>query len=138
MIQFILEAKAIYSHGKIVNTYIVYEVSNNNINNSNYPTIKNSSFVAVSLTKNADIDKYKYFGYEIGFDGHGYYSHPSGGNGRNVIIFGVDMNSCTKIDNRKKYVLILVLGPVQRLEHTLWAKKCIQLILMKIMFELAL
>ena len=28
--------------------------------------------------------------------------HPSGEDGPNVIIFGVDMNSSTKIDNRKK------------------------------------
>ena len=46
-------------------------------------------FGAVSLTKNADIDKYKYSGYGIGFDRHW---HPSGGTGKNVIIFGVDMN----------------------------------------------
>ena len=65
------------------------------------------------MTKNADIDKYKYFGYGIGFDGHGSYSHQSGRNGRNAIIFGVDMSSFTKIDNRKKYILILGLGPTQ-------------------------
>ena len=28
----------------------------------------NCLFVAISLTKNADIDKYKYSGYGIGFD----------------------------------------------------------------------
>ena len=39
--------------------------------------------------------KYKYFG-------HGSYSHPSGGNGRNVIIFGVDMSSSTKLTIEKK------------------------------------
>ena len=50
-------------------------------------------FDAVSSTKDADSDKYKYFGYGIGFDGHGSSSHPSGGNKRNVIIFGVDMIS---------------------------------------------
>ena len=45
-------------------------------------------FGAVTLTKNADIDMYKYSGYGIGFDDrHGFFSHPSGGNGRNVIIF---------------------------------------------------
>ena len=45
-------------------------------------------FGAVSLTKNANIDMYKYSGYGIGFDDrHGFFSHPSGGNGRNVIIF---------------------------------------------------
>ena len=32
-----------------------------------------------------------------------FFSHPSGGTGRNVIIiFGLDMNSRTKIDNTKK------------------------------------
>ena len=33
--------------------------------------------------------------------------HPSGGTGRNVITFGVDMSSTTKINNRKKDILIL-------------------------------
>ena len=66
-------------------------------------------FGAVSLTKNADIDKYKYFGYGIRFDRHGSFSNPSGGAGRNVIIFGADMSSSTKIYNGKKRVLIL--GP---------------------------
>ena len=80
-------------------------------------------FGAVSLTKNADIDKYKYSGYGIGFDRHGFFSHPSGGTGRNVIIFGVDMSSSTKIDNRKKDILILGKGPIQGLEHTLTAEK---------------
>ena len=74
------------------------------------------------MTKNADITD-KYFGYGIGFYGHGSYSHPNGGNGRNVIIFGVDMSSSTKIDNRKKDILILALGPTQGLEHTLSAEK---------------
>ena len=59
-------------------------------------------FGAVSLTKNADIDKYKYSGYGIGFDRHGFFSHPSGGTGRNVIIFQADMNSSAKIDNMKR------------------------------------
>ena len=38
--------------------------------------------------------------------------------GRNVIIFGVDMRSASKIDNRKKDILILGKGPTQRLEQT--------------------
>ena len=54
------------------------------------------------MTKNADIDRYKYSGYGIGFDRHGIFSFPGTGFGRNVIIFGVDMSSSTKIDNRKK------------------------------------
>ena len=39
--------------------------------------------LAVSLTENADIDKYKYAGYGIGFDRHGFFSYLSGGAGRN-------------------------------------------------------
>ena len=83
----------------------------------------NCLFGAISLTKNADIDKYKYSGYGIGFDRHGSFSFPGTGLGRNVIIFGVDMSSSTKIDNRKKDILILGKGPTQGLEHTLSAEK---------------
>ena len=93
-----------------------------NINISDCLTLENCLFGAVSLTKNADIDKYKYSGYGIGFDRHGSFSFPGTGLGRNVIIFGVDMSSSTKIDNRKKDILILGKGPTQGLEHTLSAK----------------
>ena len=75
------------------------------------------------MTKNADIDKSGYSGYGIGFDGHGSFSFPSYGLGRNIIIFGVDMSSSTKIDKRKKDILILGKGPTQRLEHILSAEK---------------
>ena len=83
-----------------------------------YPTLANALFGAVKLTKNSDIDKYKYFGYGIGFNGRRFYSHPRGGTGRNVIIFGVDMNSSSHIDNKGKDILILGKGPTQGLgEH---------------------
>ena len=77
----------------------------------------------VSLTKNTDIDRYKYSGYGVRFDRHRSYSYPSGGTGRNAIIFGVDMSSSKKIDNRKNDILILGKGPTQGLEHTLSAEK---------------
>ena len=48
--------KVNYSHGKIMNIYIVYEISKN-YSVSTYPTLENCFFGAVSLTKNADIDK---------------------------------------------------------------------------------
>ena len=44
------------------------------------------------------------------------------------------MSSSTKIDNRKKDILILGKGPTQGLEHNVFVKvlkKCIQLILQK-------
>ena len=62
--------KITYDHGKVVNIYIVYEKSKN-FNISSYPTFENCLFGAVSLTKNADIDKHKYSGYRIAFDRHG-------------------------------------------------------------------
>ena len=74
-------------------------------------------------TKNADIDRYEYSGYGIGFDRHGSFSFPGTGLGRNVIIFGVDMSSLIKIDNREKKFLILGKGPTQGLEHSMSAEK---------------
>ena len=59
--------KVTYNHGKIVNICIVYEISEN-YSIRTYPTLENYLFGAVSLTKNADIDQYKYSGYVIGFD----------------------------------------------------------------------
>ena len=50
-----------------INIYIVYEISVSDPNN-NYPALENCLFGAVKLTRNADIDKYKYFEYGIGFD----------------------------------------------------------------------
>ena len=114
--------KVIFNHGKVVNIYIVYEISKS-INISDYPTLENCLIGAVTLTKNADIDRYGYSGYEIGFDRHGNFPFPGTGLGRNVIIFGVDMSSPTKIDNRKKDILILGKGPTQGLEHLLSAEK---------------
>ena len=108
-------------HGNIVNIYIVYEITSD-YKDINYPTLENCLFGSVKLTKNADIDKYGYSGYGIGFDRETSFSI---GNktGENVIMFGVDMSSSSKIDTWKKYILILGKGPTQGLEHTLSAEK---------------
>ena len=66
-----------------------------------YPVLENSLFGAVKLVKNADIDKYKYSGYDTRFDRHGSFSVDSGF-GKNVIIFGVDMSSLYTMITRKK------------------------------------
>ena len=89
------------------------------INISNYLTLENCLLGAIILTKNVDINKYKYSGYGIGFDKNGSFSSPGIGLGRNAITFEVDMNPSTNIDNRKKDILILGKGPTQELEHTL-------------------
>ena len=74
-------------------------------------------FRAVSLTKHADIDQYKYSGYGIGFDRKGKFSV---GNRfrRNCIIFGVAMSSSVHVENKKKNILILGEGPTQGLDGT--------------------
>ena len=64
------QPKISYTHGKVVNIYIVYELgaSSSNVND---PTLKNCLFGAVTLTKNADIDNNGYSGYKIGIDRRG-------------------------------------------------------------------
>ena len=90
-----------YTHGTIVTIYIVYELSASS-SHSNDPTLKDSLFGAVRLTKNADINNYPYSGYRIGFDRKSSFSFPGGGFGQIVIIFGVDMSSSVHVDNKKK------------------------------------
>ena len=107
--------------GDIVNIYIVYEMTSD-YKDINYLPLENCLFGSVKITKNADIDKYGYSGYGIGFDRETSFSF---GNeiGKNVIIFAVDMSSSAKIDNRKKDILILGKEPMQGLEHTLSTEK---------------
>ena len=93
--------KITHTHGKILSIYIVYELTGSN-SDDNDPTLKNSLFGAVTLTKNPDIDQYGYSGYGIGFDKRGSFSFPGGGFGSNVIIFEVDMSSSVHVDNKKR------------------------------------
>ena len=111
-----------FTHKKVLNIYIVYELRESSSNFSD-PTLKNCLFGAVTLTKNAGIEKYKYSGYGIGFDRRSSSSFPDSGFGKNVIIFGADMSSSIHIDNNKKDILVLGRGPTQGLESTLTAEK---------------
>ena len=114
--------KSTFNHGKTVNIYIVYELRKTYL--KSHPTLVNCLFAAVSITKNADIDKNKYSGYRIRFDRTGVYLLPDCSFGRNVIIFGLDMNSSVLVDSKVKDILILGQGPTQGLgEHLLTAEK---------------
>ena len=93
--------KVTYTHRKTVNIYIVYELGASG-SHSNNPTLENCLFGAVTLSKNADIDKYQYSGYGIGFDRKSSFLFPSGRFGQNVLIFGADISSSAHIDNNKK------------------------------------
>ena len=84
----------------------------------------------MKLTKNADLDKYKYSDYDIGFDFRSEFLFTDGTWGKNVIIFGADMSSSVHIENKNKDILILGAGPTQGLDDTtLTAKLYILLIL---------
>ena len=61
------QPKLQYTHGTMVKIYIVYELGASGSNDSD-PTLKNCLFGAITLTINADIDKYGYSGYGIEFD----------------------------------------------------------------------
>ena len=91
------------------------------------------------MTKNADIDKYGYYG--IRFDRRSSFSFPGGGFGQNLLTFGADMSSSAHIDNKKKDILVLGKGPTQGLEHTLTAEKMYSInftVTKKILFKSAL
>ena len=114
--------KVTYNHGAIVNIYVVYKL---------IPTTKDSSVNlqnclsgVVKLTKDADIDKYSYLGYGIGFDSRESFTHPSGGYGRNVIIFGADLRSSIHANNKTRSILVLGKDFMQGIDGTtIYAEK---------------
>ena len=61
------QPKISYTHGKVGNIYVVYELGTSS-SHDNDAAIKSCLFGAVTLTKNADIDKYGYSGDGVGFD----------------------------------------------------------------------
>ena len=66
------EDKITFDHGRKTNIYIVYEIGKT-FNSRGYPTLGNHLFGAVSVTKNDDNGKYKYSGYGIRLDRHGFF-----------------------------------------------------------------
>ena len=115
--------KVTHSHGTIVNIYIVYEISKE-YNISSYSALEKCLFGAVSLTKNADIDNYKYSGYGIVLDRHGEFSFDTRGFGRNCIIFGADLSSSSYDNNKKNNILVLGKDFVQGInDTTIYAEK---------------
>ena len=105
-----------YNHGPIVNIYMVYETILDT-KTSNIP-LENCLFGAIKLTKNSDIDKYKYSGHVIGFDSSRNFSHPSGENGKNVIIFGADSSNPVHANNKVNNILVLGKDFIQGINST--------------------
>ena len=113
------------SGGPIINIYIVYKTSARTIN-SNF-VFRDCLFGAIKIanTTNSDPDKWQYFGYGIGFDSTGKFTHPDGEIGRNDVIFGADLsNSTVHANNKTQSVLVLGRGLIQKINDTaIYAEK---------------
>ena len=90
-----------------VNIYVAYKLDPIASSRDTTFTIQNTLFGAMQITKNADTSKYDYKGYGICFDERSQFGHTitEGGrahtaNGRNVLIFGVDMSFSVHATNR--------------------------------------
>ena len=92
---------------KVINLYISYTLNPQSISLNTGFALVNCLFGSLKLTKNVNLDKYKYRGYGIGFDSRSKISLPDGRMGKNVISFGADMSSSVHIDNKGKGSLIL-------------------------------
>ena len=124
----LIQDQITYTPQTIVNIYIVYEITTTTTKNSisGYPTLENCLFDSVKLTKNPDIDKYKYSGYGIGFDRRDEFSFGDGF-GQNVIILGADMSCSVHANNKTKNILILGKGFTQGLDNTtIYAENSLQ------------
>ena len=80
------QPKVTYTHEKVVNIYIVYELAGSS-SHSDDLILKNCLFGAVTLSKKSDVDNYGYSGYGVGFYRKSSFSLPGGGFCQNVLIF---------------------------------------------------
>ena len=79
---------------KVINVYISYTLNPQLRNLNTDFTLRNCLFGSIKLTKNANLDKYKYSGYDIGSDSC------------SELLFGADMSSSMHIDNKGKDILV--------------------------------
>ena len=115
--------KLSYTHGSVINIYIVYELKNRTVNNPDF-TVQNGLFGAIELTKNTDTSNYKYEGYGIAFDSGGSFTIGNITKGKNVIIFGVDTISSIHSTNKTQNIYVLGKYFIQGInETTIYAEK---------------
>ena len=70
-------------------------------------TLGNCLLGSVKLTKNAHLVKYKYMDYNIGLESRSEFLFIDGSYRKNVIVFGADMSSSVRVDNKGKDILII-------------------------------
>ena len=112
-----------HAHSTVVSIYIVYELKNRTVNNPDF-TLLNGLFGAVKLTKDVNTSNYQYSGYGICFDSGGSFSVGNITNGRNVIIFGVDMSFSIHSTNKPQDIYLMVKDFFQGINGTtIYAEK---------------
>ena len=117
-------------HDNIINIYIVYKLDPITSKDTTF-TIQNAVFGAMQITKNADTSKYNYKGYGICFDEseeftpvrkRGNFSDTT--DGRNVIIFGVDMSFSKHANNKPNNIYVICKDYIQKINDTkIYAEK---------------
>ena len=114
------------NNDNVINIFCVYEIQPISSSRDTSFTIQNALFGAMQITKNAtDNSKNNYKGYGICFDersqfGHtiteGHRAHTT--NGRNVLIFGVDMSFSVHATNRANNIYVVGDGLTQCIHDT--------------------
>ena len=110
----------------VINIYCVYEIRPIASNRDNTFTIQNALFGAKHMTKNAtDNSKNNYKGYGLCFDERSQFGHTINedgrahtANGRNVLIFGVDMSFSVHATNRVNNIYVMGDGLTQGIHDT--------------------
>ena len=110
----------------IINIYCAFKLDPIVSTKDTSYTIQNALFGAMQITKNAtDYDKNNYKGYGICFDERSQFGHTitENGrahttNGRNVLIFGVDMSLSTHTTNRANHIYLMGDGLTQGINDT--------------------
>ena len=101
----ILKQNKVAFYGPIVNIYTVYR-SSPKTNNSSI-VLEHCLFGAMNITKIAEVNKYEYRGWGLGFDSKGSCTHRDGGYGKNVITLGADLCNSRHANDKTKNVLVL-------------------------------
>ena len=114
------------NNGNVINIYCVYKLDQIASSRDTSFTIQNALFGAMEITKNAtDNSKNNYKGYGICFDKRSQFGHTITedgitytSNGRNVIIFGVDMSFTAHATNRANHIYVMGDGLTQGINNT--------------------
>ena len=109
-----------------INIYCVYDLDSIDSSRDTSFTIQNALFGAMQISKNAtDSDKNNYKGYGICFDERSQFGHTITenavaytSNGRNVLIFGVDMSFSAHATNRANHIYVMGDGLTQGINDT--------------------